>query len=59
MYGCSLVALGLPVCQPTFCVDHQNEVFLNVHDDRFDFSGKMPILHAECQRRELLLKTET
>jgi hypothetical protein len=38
MYGCGIVALGLPVHNQTLCVDNENDVFLNVHDDRFYFS---------------------
>jgi hypothetical protein len=56
IYGCRIVALGLPVRNKTICVDHQNNVFLDMHDDRFLFSGKMTILNVKCLMNELHLK---
>jgi hypothetical protein len=47
MYCCSIVALGLPIRNQTPSVHHQNDIFLSVHDDRFPFSGKIPMLDAD------------
>jgi hypothetical protein len=38
MHGCGIVARGLPEHNQTLCVDHENEIFFNIHDDRVDFS---------------------
>jgi hypothetical protein len=41
MYGRRIVALELPAHNQNLCVDHENDVLLNVQGDRFDFSGNI------------------
>jgi hypothetical protein len=40
MCRCGVVTLGLPVRNETLCVDHENDLILKLHDDRFVFSLK-------------------
>jgi hypothetical protein len=58
MYGCSIVALRLPVLNQILCVDRQSDVLLHAQDYG-SFSGKMPILQAKYLMKELHLKIVT
>jgi hypothetical protein len=52
------MALRLPVPDQTAHIDHQNDLFFNVHTSRFLF-GKIPLLHAEALMNDLHLKIRT
>jgi hypothetical protein len=46
-FACIIVALELPVYNQILYVDHENEVFLNVMDGRFDFSAVLSARSAD------------
>jgi hypothetical protein len=56
IYGCGIVALGLPIHNQTLCGDRGNDRFVTAHDYHFDFLWKNSFLRAECLANKFQLR---